>query len=198
MEYHVQSLASADGDVIFKARTPQGVAEGSSYGAHAYVAVSKCADSIPLHRLESIFARAGCPIARSTIGSLFHRTALVLSPIQGLIVDYARANPYVHADETTLAVLGEGQCKKGWIWGLMSNRSIAYVFAAGARSDRPTLSHRAKRDHQGHSRKCGALKEVRRIKSFAQHKAPRSSPRSKHGLTRTPASIPRRVRWEKR
>jgi len=131
VEYALQTLASKDGQSIIKATAPLGVNEGGSYGPglHAHVVVAKCADSIPFHRLGRMLGRAGAPLARSTLCTLFHRVGEMLEPIYMLLMDEARRDPYLHADETTLLVQAEAQCRIGWIWGLMSARVIAYTFA---------------------------------------------------------------------
>lgn len=72
--------------------------------------------------------RAGCAIARSTLCSFFHRGAELLMPIYEGVLDAARHDPYLHADETRLPVQAKGECLQGWIWGLMSKRAIAYTF----------------------------------------------------------------------
>jgi transposase len=130
IEYELQTLASKDGEHIVKASPPPGVSDGCQYGPglHAHVVTSKCADSIPFHRLAKMLERAGAPIARSTVCSMFHRSADRFGPIYGRLLDVARADPYVHADETTLNVQNEGGCLKGWVWGIMSKKVLAYAF----------------------------------------------------------------------
>ena len=130
VEYHLQTLASRDGDVIVKAQAPAGVVEGGHYGPglYAHVITAKCADSLPLHRIERMLERAGCPIARSTLCELFHRSAELLDPIYKRLLELAKHDPYLHADETTLKVQRPGACLRGWIWALLSKRAIAYVF----------------------------------------------------------------------
>lgn len=130
VEYQLQTLASRDGDLIVKAQAPAGVVEGGHYGPglYAHVITAKCADSLPLHRIERMLERAGCPIARSTLCELFHRSAELLDPIYQRLLELAKHDPYLHADETTLKVQKRGGCLKGWIWALLSKRAIAYVF----------------------------------------------------------------------
>jgi len=130
VQYHRQTLASKDGEFIVKASPPPGVSDGCQYGPglHAHVVTSKCADSIPFYRLAKMLARAGAPIARSIVCSMFHRTAECFQPIYGRLIEVARADPYLHADETTLKVQNEGGCLKGWIWGIMSKQVLAYRF----------------------------------------------------------------------
>jgi len=113
-----------------KAQPPPGVIEGGHYGPglYAHVITSKCADSLPLYRIEKMLERAGCPIARSTLCDFFHRGADLLRPIYRRLLDVAKHDPYLHADETTLKVQRKGECLRGWIWALLSKQAIAYVF----------------------------------------------------------------------
>ena len=128
--YHMQSLASKDGSQVIKAEAPTQVADGGHYGpsVYAHVTVSKCVDSLPLHRIAKMMERAGCPIARSTLCTLFHRGAELLAPIDDRLRHIARHDPYVPADEPTLRVQADGQCLKGWIWVVLCKQVIAYVF----------------------------------------------------------------------
>ena len=130
VEYQLQTLASKHDDRIVKAKAPDGVIEGGHYGPglYAHVITSKCADSLPLYRIEKMLERAGCPIARSTLCGFFHRGAELLRPIYDRLLDVAKHDPYLHADETTLKVQREGECLRGWIWALLSKKAIAYVF----------------------------------------------------------------------
>ncbi len=131
VEYELQTLASKDGEQIVKASPPPGVTDGCQYGPglHAHVVTSKCADSIPFHRLAKMLARAGCSVARSTLCTMFHRSAKRFEPVYACFLETARADPYVHADETTLNVQHKGGCLKGWVWGIMSTKVLAYAFS---------------------------------------------------------------------
>ena len=126
----LESLASVDGEHIVQAVAPVGVIEGGLYGpgVYSHVIVSKCADSMPLYRLEQKFARAGLDFPRSTQCTLFHRAAELLTPLYDRILEVVREAPYVHADETTLPVVEPKRCKKGWIWAALSERAVAYAY----------------------------------------------------------------------
>src|SRR4029450_9607832 len=50
-------------------------------GMLSYVATSKFADHLPLHRLESIFKRQGASISRSTMCDWIATAASILLPI---------------------------------------------------------------------------------------------------------------------
>ncbi|MCK5690780.1 IS66 family transposase, partial [Myxococcota bacterium] len=130
MEYVLETLASKDGDYIIKAEAPPTVIEGGKYGpgVYAHAVVAKCVDSLPLHRIEKMLARDGASIARSTLVSLFHRSANLLEPIYNRLFEIARNDRYVHADETTLRVQAEEQCLRGWIWVMLSKMAIVYLF----------------------------------------------------------------------
>jgi transposase len=125
VEYQLQTLASQDGEVIVRAAAPAGVVEGGHYGpsVYAHVVTAKCADSQPLYRIEAMMERAGCPIARSTLCSFFHRSAELMMPIYLRLLETAKADPYLHADETTLKVQSKGQCLTGWIWAMLQQAS---------------------------------------------------------------------------
>jgi transposase len=106
------------------------VIEGGHYGPgmYAHVVTAKCADSQPLYRIERMLERAGCPIARSTLCSFFHRSAELMMPLYERILETAKRDPYLHADETRLDVQARGKCLRGWIWALLSKQAIAYTF----------------------------------------------------------------------
>jgi len=129
--YKLQTLASKDGEHIITAEAPPAVIEGGHYGPGVYadVVVNKCADSLPLYRIEQRHSRSGFPISRSTLCSLFHRTADIFSPVYSRLLDIARSDVYVSADETRLPIQKNGGCKDEWIWTLVTPKVIAYHFS---------------------------------------------------------------------
>lgn len=131
IEYELQTLASKDGEELIKASVPPGVSKGCQYGPglHAHVVVSKCDDSIPFHRLAKMLQRAGSTLARSTLCTMFHRSADTFVPVYERLFEVAQVDPYVHADETTLNVQAKGKCHKGWVWGVMSTQVLGYMYA---------------------------------------------------------------------
>jgi transposase len=130
VQYTLQTLASQDGEHILKAQPPPSVVAGGHYGPslYAHVVTAKCKDSLPLHRIADMMERAGCPIARSTLCELFHRSAELLVPIYQQLLQHVRADPLVHADETRLLVQAKDQCLQGWIWAILSARAVVYTF----------------------------------------------------------------------
>jgi transposase len=130
IRYILETLASKDGEHIVRATPPPGMGKGVQYGPgiHANVVAAKCADSMPLYRIAKRLDRAGVTTARSTLCSMFHRAAELLVPIYEALVEEARRDRYVHADETSLRVQAKGGCKKGWIWTMVSQRAAVFRF----------------------------------------------------------------------
>ncbi|MFT4705076.1 MAG: transposase [Bradymonadia bacterium] len=130
--YELQTLRSkSDEEVFVRAEAPPSVIEGGLWDAsvYAHVIVSKCVDSLPLYRQERILGRAGFGIARSVLCNLFHRGASLLEPIYQRLLKLAGQRPYVHADETKLRVAETKNAHNGWIWTLVSEDIVAYIFS---------------------------------------------------------------------
>ena len=129
-----------DDSLVVTAKLPPGAVEGGHYepSVHARIVAYRCADSTPFYRQEKQFAREGLQVVRSTLCSLFHRTAECLAPLYEHLRARVCEDAYLHADETTLPVQrtaraprGEkrGACKRGWIWTALSSRGIVYLYA---------------------------------------------------------------------
>lgn len=127
----LETMISKDGEHIIVAEAPPGVVDGGHYGPglHAHVAVSRCDDTMPLYGSEKALERAGYPIARSTLCTMFHRVADQLRPIYEELRSVVRAGRYVHADETVQRVLDKEHCLKGWMWVILSKQAIAYQYS---------------------------------------------------------------------
>lgn len=137
---HVQEVlrCRCNGYVVTAPGAPK-VIEKGRYGSSflAHLAVAKCADHIPIYRLEKDFARQGVPVARSTMNELLHRSSEILRPIWLLILDNIRARPVVQADETRMRMQRDagGKPKNGFVWTFVAaddagERDVALVFAA--------------------------------------------------------------------
>jgi transposase len=131
MEYRLQKLVLRGSDVIVQAQPPLNVIDGGAWGpgVYAHVVVSKCVDSMPFYRLERSLGRAGHAIARSVLCGLFHRAANVLEPLYQRLVERVSQNPYVQADETTLRVAEPKNARTAWIWTLLCEDIVAYVYS---------------------------------------------------------------------
>ena len=127
----LETMISKDGEHIIVAEAPPGVVDGGHYGPglHAHVVVSRCDDTMPLYGSEKALERAGYPIARSTLCTMFNRVADQLRPIYEELRSVVRAGRYVHADETVQRVLDKEHCLKGWMWVILSKQAIAYQYS---------------------------------------------------------------------
>jgi len=113
---------------------------GYGPGLIAHVVTAKCADSLPLHRLEKALARAGGVIARSTLVDLFHRAAGELEPLFRLLLEEIAAQEIVHADETTQRVQAPGKTRTAYLWtflSLLDDPLIAFRFSPSRSGSTP-------------------------------------------------------------
>lgn len=74
-------------------------------GLLAQVLVAKYADHLPLYRQESIYARAGVPLARSTLAQWVGSCGVQLQPLVDALRQEVLAHSIVHADETPVQML---------------------------------------------------------------------------------------------
>ncbi len=127
-------------ETIMTAPAPPECGTGSDYGPglHAHVAVSKCIDSMPLHRQARQLERLGYPIARSTLGDMFARTATMLQPLYDLVRERLREEPYLHADETPIGIQAKDRHKRGYVWVFSSPQYVVYVFSANRSGETPS------------------------------------------------------------
>ena len=136
---HIQEVlrCRCGGCVITAPGAPK-VIEKGQYGASflAHIAVAKCADHLPIYRLEKELARKGVPVARSTMNELLHRTSALLAPIWSRLLATICARDVVLADETRLRIVRDanGQPKTGFVWTFgaadsAGGHDIAYHFA---------------------------------------------------------------------
>jgi transposase len=134
---HVQEiLACACGKGVVCAPPPQKVVDRGEYGPGliAHVVTSKCADSLPLHRLARRLERGGLPLSRSTLTDLFHRAAELLAPLVACLMHLIASSPVVQADETPLRVLAPKKTHRGYLWTFLTRTAqgvwlIAYRFS---------------------------------------------------------------------
>lgn len=118
---HVQEVLRCKcGGCIVTAPGAPKVVEKGNYGASflAHLAVAKCADHLPIYRLEKELARKGVPVARSTMNVLLHRSSALLKPIWTRLLHVIRERDVVLADETRLRILKDasGKPKTGFVW----------------------------------------------------------------------------------
>lgn len=137
-QVHVrETLVCACGQSVITAMGASRVAEKTGYGPGfiAHVVTSKCADSMPLHRLEKSLARDGVPVARSTLTDLFHRAAVELAPVSEHLLRRVAEQDVVQGDETPMKVQAPEKTRTGFLWTFLAQEAatqdalIAYCFS---------------------------------------------------------------------
>jgi transposase len=142
---HVQeTLRCRCGETILTAPAPTRIFDKARFGPTfmAQVAVSKCADSLPLYRQAKAYRRAGVQVNDSTLGDLFHRTAQIVEPLYKRLLHLIAEKEIVLADETTQRVQAKGKTRTAWLWSFigrdeLERELIAYVFTNSRSGETP-------------------------------------------------------------
>ena len=144
---HVQEVLRCKcGDYVVTAPGAPKVVEKGRYGASflAHLAVAKCADHIPIYRLEKDFGRQGFPLARSTMNELLHRASEMTKPIWMRVLNKIRVRHIVLADETRMRMQddGTGKPKTGFVWTFVGldddgGQDVAFIYAADRSGETP-------------------------------------------------------------
>jgi transposase len=137
-----ETLVCPCGGHVVTAEGPPKWVEKSQYAPSfvASVITSKCADSIPLYRLEKELERIGVPVARSTLTDLFHRAAEQVGPLVRRMEELVREALIVRADETSKKMMAAKKCHTGFIWTFRTRLPkplIVYRFAASRSGETP-------------------------------------------------------------
>ena len=105
-------------------------------GLLAHVMIAKFADHLPLYRQESIFARAGLAIARSTLAQWVGNCGVQLQPLVDALRDAVLAQHVIHADETPVSMLAPGEKKthRAYVWAYATSQfsdvaAVVYDFS---------------------------------------------------------------------
>jgi hypothetical protein len=101
-------------------------------GLLSYVIVSKYSDHLPLYRLESILARHGIEIARSTMGDWMAQCATLLRPLYNRMVQEVLRSNVIHTDDTPVDVLDRerNQTRTSRFWTYLGDHEHPFtVFA---------------------------------------------------------------------
>jgi transposase len=132
-----ETVACTCGQYIITADAPARVFDRTQYGPGfvAHLCVQKCADSIPIYRIEKQFARLGIPIARSTMTDLFHRAGALLEPLVERIAALVKESDLVLADETSHRM--QTTSKKPYLWTFVASNLVLYRFAVDRSGDTP-------------------------------------------------------------
>jgi transposase len=144
-QLHVQEkLRCRCGETILTADGPDKVFDKTRFGPNfmAQIAVSKCADSLPLYRQAKAYRRVGVQVDDSTLGDLFHRTAEIVNPLYERLLKLVAEKEIVLADETTQRVQAKGKTRTAWLWSFIGRDEaerelIAYVFAKSRSGETP-------------------------------------------------------------
>jgi transposase len=114
---------------------PRGTAAA---GLLAHLIVSKFVDHLPLYRQESILARLGWEVTRSTLCDQIVACAGVLEPLHRLMCDRVRASASLHADDTPIALLAPRRTAHAWVYvGDAANPYTVFDLSVGRSRDAP-------------------------------------------------------------
>ena len=109
-------------------------------GLLAYVATSKFADFLPLHRLQNIFARQGFELDRSTMCVWMADVARLIRPVHDRMPQRVRQSHVLATDDTIMPMQHPGKTKKARMWVYQGDDSHPYNvfdFTAGRGRDGP-------------------------------------------------------------
>jgi hypothetical protein len=126
--------AQGDDPQIAKAVLPPEPIPKSGVGAGllAHVIVSKMVDHLPLHRQESILARHGWDVRRSTLCDHLQKCAQLLRPLYDLMHLRLLQSFAIHADDTPLILLRPRRTAFAWVYlGDAQNPYTLFDLTAG-------------------------------------------------------------------
>lgn len=89
-------------------------------GMLAMTVVHRWQDMQPLNRLESIYARDGLDIARSTLCGWHEQLADIVEPVVDAMQRDAFEQPYLCTDATGVLVQAKEQCQRAHFWVLVA------------------------------------------------------------------------------
>ena len=111
---------------------------GVGSGLLAHVIVSKMVDHLPLHRQESILARHGWDVRRSTLCDHLRKCGELLTPLYDLMRQRLLRSFAVHADDTPLVLLRPRRTAFAWVYlGDAANPYTLFDLTAGRRQNFP-------------------------------------------------------------
>lgn len=128
---------SLETNVLIADPLPLPIAKGiAGPGLLAETIVKRWCDHQPLHRQESIFARDGLELARSTLSEWHMALAVLAAPlIQAMKTDAFRS-PYLCTDATGVLVQAPERCKNGHFWVLVApDKHVLFEFSKSHDSD---------------------------------------------------------------
>jgi len=107
-------------------------------GLLAHVIVSKWVDHLPLYRLESILARLGWEVSRSTLCDQMMACARLLMPLYALMCSRVKNSFALHTDDTPIRLLNPLRTAYAWVYvGDQLNPYTVFDLSTGRRQDFP-------------------------------------------------------------
>jgi transposase len=113
-------------------------------GLVAHTLISHFVDHLPYYRMETIAARSGVHIPRSTQAQWAGRGGAALEPLYELHKAFVLSVRVLHADETPVAMLdpGAGKTKRAYVWAYARGAfdetpGVIYEFCAGRGAQYP-------------------------------------------------------------
>ena len=141
VERHIRGKwACSDCKTLTQAPVPAQIIDKgiATAGLLAQVLVAKYSDHLPLYRQESIFARAGVELPRSTLAQWVGVCGVRLQPLVNALKDMVLSHRVLHADETPVQMLKPGNKKthRAYIWAYAPGvhedlKAVIYDFAEG-------------------------------------------------------------------
>ena len=111
---------------------------GIGAGLLAHVIVSKFIDHLPLHRQESILARHGWDVRRSTLCDHLQKCGQLLTPLYDAMRRRLLQSFAIHADDTPLLLLRPRRTAYAWVYlGDAQNPYTLFDLTAGRRQEFP-------------------------------------------------------------
>jgi transposase len=120
-----------DGKFVKSQRDPDPIPKSvASPGLLAYIAISKYADSLPLHRQEKIFSRYGLTLDRTTMARWMIACGNLVVPLINLMTEDLQDSEVIHVDETSMQVLKEPNRRAeqmSYIWCMARSGPVPIV-----------------------------------------------------------------------
>ena len=116
------------GHVTQAEKPPQPIEKGlAGPGLLAHVITSKYCDHLPLHRQESILARHGVELSRSTLCDWMMDTAALLEPVVRGMQREMLKSAVLHTDDTPVPVQAKGRTHRAYLWVYLGNADHPYT-----------------------------------------------------------------------
>lgn len=108
-------------------------------GLLAHVIVSKFVDHVPLYRQESMLARHGLRVSRSTLCDWLRECAVLLGPLDRAMLVRVKQSYAIHVDDTPVSLLGPRRSAYAWVaLGDTANPFVVFDLTAGRGQEHPT------------------------------------------------------------